>query len=61
MPTLGVFVCYLLAVICFVVAAFRSNTLDLGALKVGNPGLIALGLAFAVLPHLWNAAEAIGD
>lgn len=47
-PT-AAFVCYLIAVILFVLAAFNVPA---------RVGLMALGLAIATIPSMWNALAA---
>lgn len=58
MPDLLRFACYLLAVVCFVVSSLRGDALTTTSGRRGF-GLLALGLAFAFLPALWDSAEAL--
>ncbi len=54
MPETLVFICFLLALVCFLVGAFSSTTLN-GRVA----SWVALGLVFWVAVGLWNAAEAL--
>lgn len=56
MPVLIRFICYLLAAICFAVAAVSTRG-PLTRIKVAD--LIALGLLLVTLPPLWDSAEAL--
>ena len=58
MPVLLQFICYFVAVGCFLLAAFRGDGVPL-TVRTRSVGLVALGLAFAFFPALWAAAEAI--
>ena len=54
MPTTLKFVCFLLALVCFIVAAFTDGRLARGG---RNVSLTALGLAFFAAPWVWDVAE----
>jgi hypothetical protein len=45
---------YLIAVICFGLAAFAGAG---AGRRVGGAGLMALGLGFFVFPSMWNAFD----
>jgi hypothetical protein len=47
---------YIVAVACFVVAAFAGTTM--GRRAGGSVGLVAIGLAFFVFPAMWNTVDA---
>jgi hypothetical protein len=47
---------YIIAVACFVVAAFAGTTV--GRRAGGSVGLFAIGLAFFVFPTMWNQVDA---
>jgi hypothetical protein len=47
---------YIIAVACFVLAAFAGPTL--GRRAGGSVGLVGLGLAFFVFPTMWNEIDA---
>jgi hypothetical protein len=47
---------YVVAVACFVVAAFAGTTM--GRRAGGSVGLVAIGLAFFVFPAMWNTVDA---
>lgn len=53
MPKLLVFACYAVAIVCFLVSAFKRNELS----KVLS--LSSLGFALVTLPLAWNAFEAL--
>jgi hypothetical protein len=46
---------YILAVACFVLAAFAGTTL--GSRAGGSVGLVGIGLAFFVFPTMWNTVD----
>ena len=52
-----VFIFYLAAVVCFLLAAFQGQTGRRGA-ALTRVGLVPLGLAFFVFPFMWDTGAA---
>jgi len=53
-----VFIFYLAAVVCFLLAAFQGSVAGLGRGAVSRIGLVPLGLALFVFPTMWNTGSA---